>query len=98
MIDRLATDLAAAHERLGVPVTLGAVSTYGVVSAADDELLRAAGSPVALLGRAILVIVRTPLAGLKPGATVTVNSVAHLVDRVLRSDGIATTRFLAYPS
>ena len=99
MIGRLAADLAVAHERLGVTVTLGAASTHGVVRSADEETLQQAGSPVALLGRAVLVIIAAgTLAGLRSGASVTVNSVTHQVDRVLRSDGLATTRFLAYPA
>ena len=94
-----AEDVAAMLEELGVLVTLGSDSTFGLVDAADEELLRSEGSPVAVLGRAVLVTIETgSLAGLTPGAAVTVAGVAHQVDRTLSAEDGELTRFLAYPS
>jgi hypothetical protein len=97
------SDLAFVLADSGVPVTLGGASTFALVRAADEEVLRMAGSPVGLVGRAILVkLAQDTLPGLSSDATITVGQGplvgTYKVDRVLDVADGASTHFIAYPT
>jgi DNA-binding beta-propeller fold protein YncE len=95
-------DLAYVLADCGVVVTLGAASTYGTVRAADGEVLNSDGSPAALVGRAVIVLVaRDSLPGLASNAEIVIadGSLAgsYRVDRILGGADGAFVRFLACP-
>lgn len=103
MISAAAADLATMLEELGVAVTLGSISTFGLVDAADEELLRDSGAPVALIGRAITVsIAKDQLPGLAGNAMLVVTAGplagSYRADRILGESDGELTRFLAYPT
>lgn len=103
MIARRAADLAYTLERSGVPVTLGGASTSALVAAADERVLQEAGSPVALIGKAVLVtIAKDALPGLIGNATLVVTAGplagTYKADRILGESDGELTRFLAYPT
>jgi hypothetical protein len=96
-------DLAYMLADSGVIITLGGASTSGLVRAADEEILQSSGSPVGLIGKAILVIIAMDsLPGLAGNAEIVVTAGAlagtYRVDRILTTADGEVTRFLACPT
>jgi hypothetical protein len=78
--------------QLGVPVSIGSSSAYGIRDQSHDEVADPQyGS--GLVSRAVSVLVKTgALAGLAPGASITVDGKALVVVRALEIDDGALTR------
>jgi len=94
-------DLAYMLRRDGVPITLGAVSTYGKVAAADAGQLPEGA--VALVARAIVVTIAAgSLPGLQPAVVFTVTqgpfAGSYAADAFLSVADGEVQRFTAYPT
>jgi len=76
-------------------------STRGLVRAADAETLQGEDSPVAIVGRAVLISFQAGTLAPAEGSRVTVTegplAGSYRVDRILRSGDGELVRFLAYP-
>jgi hypothetical protein len=102
-IARRAADLAHMLTSSGVLITLGGASTSAKVVAADEELLRDSGSPVGLIGKAIVVTVaKGALPGLVSNAEIVVTAGplagTYKADKILTESDGEVTRFTAYPT
>jgi hypothetical protein len=89
-------DLIAMLAATGEVVTFGALSTNGVVRAADLEQFGQEDLPVSVISEALSVTIkRGSLSGLTEGSIVVIRSASFVVDRMLSAYSGDMTRFLA---
>lgn len=87
-------DLPGLLEELGVPVTLGGVTTNGIKRRFTEELYQDTDSPE-LLSRAIVAVIKTgSLPALKSGAAITFDGTAYKVRRWLEDGHGTLTRII----
>jgi len=97
MIARRADDLELMLRTSGVVVTLGAVSTYGIVKAADAVEAGGEHAPGHDARLVSVAIATDSLPGLATGVVLAVDGAAHRVRQILRGEDTQLTRIIAYP-
>lgn len=85
-----ASDLDVALQDSGVTVTVGSTTGRGLVDVADDALLRQEAAD--LVGKLVVVTVKTGVFTLAPKAALTADSVAYKIHSIDRLDDGAYTR------
>lgn len=85
-------DLPGLLEEIGVPVTLGGVTTHGVKRRFTEELLRDTDARE-LLSRSVIVTIKSgSLPALSSGAAITVDGIAYKVKRRMEEEHGTLTR------
>ena len=85
-------DLPGLLEELGVPVTLGGVTTNGIKRRFTEEMLRDSDAPE-LLSRSVVVTIKSgSLPALSSGSAITVEGVAYKVKRYSEEEHGTLTR------
>lgn len=87
-------DLPGLLEEVGVPVTLGGVTTHAIKRRFTEEMFQDTDAPE-LLSRAIVAVIKTDtLPTLKSGSAITVDGTAYKVRRWLEDGHGTLTRII----
>lgn len=89
----IADDLNVLLADLGVVVSAGGKTAKGLLDDADEEVL-AGGGPAQLLGRSIVVTLRTGSIDVAAGSALTVNGTSYIARDIRKlDDGLLTRIF-----
>lgn len=89
----LAADIVVMLQDFGVPVAAGLTTTKGIVDAADQEVL-ASGTQGALIGRAVILYIRTGSLTVANGTSLTIEGKPYVAREVYQLEDGMVTRVL----